>query len=158
MESEKLNKMGTMPMSSLIFNMSLPLMVSLLVLTLYNIVDRIFVAKVNEAALTATSLAYPIQMLMIAVGVGTAVGMNSILSRTLGKKDFQEASQIAMTGVVLSVFSSIAFMAAGLALSGNIAVAFTDDPAITGACRDYMWICMVFCLGNMVCMICQRLL
>ena len=82
----KENKMGTMPIGRLLFNMSLPMMVSMLVQALYNIVDSIFVAKLSENALTAVSLAFPLQMLLIAVATGTGVGMNALLSRALGAK------------------------------------------------------------------------
>ena len=109
MELEKKNKMETMQMGPLVFNMSLPMMVSLLVQSLYNIVDSIFVSRLSEQALTATSLVYPMQMLMIAVGVSTAVGVNALLSRTLGQKDFEESSRIAVTGVALSVLSAAIF-------------------------------------------------
>lgn len=158
MELEKKNKMETMEMRALVFNMSLPMMVSLLVQSLYNIVDSIFVARLSEQALTATSLAYPMQMLMIAVGVGTAVGVNAMLSRTLGKKDYQEASQIAMTGIALSVISALIFTLIGLAAANKIAQVLASDAATARQCGDYLWICMVFCLGNMVCMVFQRLL
>lgn len=83
------NKMGTMTMPKLIINMSLPLMISLLVQSLYNIVDSIFVARLGEEALTATSLAFPIQLLMIAVAVGTSVGINALLSKSIGAKDYE---------------------------------------------------------------------
>lgn len=158
MDSNQKNKLETMPMESLIFHMSLPMMVSLLAQSLYNIVDSIFVAKLSEDALAAASFAYPVQMLMIAVGVGTAVGLNAVLSKTLGKKGLPEASRVAMTGILLSVISSVVFTVIGLVFSGSIAAAFTDDPVIAGLCRDYLWICLVFCLGNMVCMTLQRLL
>ena len=85
--AEKQNKMASMPMNKLVFSMSLPLMVSLLVQSLYNIVDSIFVARLSEEAITATSLSYPVQMLMIAFSVGTSVGVNALLSRTLGAGD-----------------------------------------------------------------------
>ena len=81
------NKMGTMPVGKLLFNMSLPMMISMLVQALYNIVDSIFVAKLSENALTAVSMAFPIQTLLIAVGTGTGVGMNALLSKSLGEKD-----------------------------------------------------------------------
>ena len=84
------NKMGVMPIDKLIVSMSLPIMISMLVQALYNIVDSIFVAQINENALTAVSMAFPIQNLMIAVGVGTAVGMNALLARSLGEKDFDK--------------------------------------------------------------------
>ena len=89
------NKMGTMPIGRLLFNMSLPMMVSMLVQALYNIVDSIFVAKLSENALTAVSLAFPLQMLLIAVATGTGVGMNALLSRALGAKKTDEANKIA---------------------------------------------------------------
>lgn len=158
MENVRKNKMETMPMKTLILNMSLPMMISLLVQSLYNIVDSIFVAKLSEQALTATSLAFPIQMLMIAVGVGTAVGLNAILSKTLGKKDLEGASKVAMTGIVLSIMSAVVFMILGLCFARLIATLLTDDIVIAHLCGDYMWICMVFCLGNMACMVFQRLL
>lgn len=84
------NKMGTMPIGKLLFNMSLPMMVSMLVQALYNIVDSIFVAKLSENALTAVSLAFPLQTLLIAVGAGTGVGMNALLSRSLGEHDHEK--------------------------------------------------------------------
>jgi len=92
------NKLGNMPMKKLVFSMSLPLMVSLLVQSLYNIVDSIFVARISVDALTAASLSYPVQMLMIAFSVGTSVGVNAALSRSLGARDEQKATHIAVTG------------------------------------------------------------
>ena len=82
------NKMGTMPIGKLLFNMSLPMMISMLVQALYNIVDSIFVSRIDENALTAVSLAFPLQTLMIALGTGTGVGINALLSKSLGEKDF----------------------------------------------------------------------
>lgn len=145
-------------MGRLIWNMSLPMMVSLLVQSLYNIVDSIFVARISEQALTATSLAYPVQMLMIAVGVGTAVGLNVLLSRTLGQKDYEEASRVAMTGIVISVISAAIFMLLGLLGAQAISNVFAEDAETAQLCGSYLWICMVFCLGNMLCMQFQRLL
>jgi len=87
------NKMGTMPVVKLIFNMSLPIMFSMLVMALYNIVDSIFVAKINEEALTAVSLAFPFQNLMISFGVGTAIGVNALLSFSLGRKKSERRRQ-----------------------------------------------------------------
>ena len=158
MELKKQNKLETMAMRPLVFNMSLPMMVSLLMQSLYNIVDSIFVAQLSEQALTATSLAYPMQMLMIAVGVGTAVGVNALLSQTLGRKNYPEASQIAMTGIALSVISAAVFTVMGLLGADRIARLLASDAAAARQCGDYLWICMVFCLGNMACMVFQRLL
>ena len=87
------NKMGTMPIGRLVFNMSLPMMISMLVQALYNIVDSIFVAKLSENALTAVSLAFPLQTLIIAVATGTGVGVNALLSKSLGAHKYDEARQ-----------------------------------------------------------------
>ncbi len=147
-----------MPMGQLVFSMSLPMMASLLIQSLYNIVDSIFVARISERALTAASLAFPVQMLMIAVGVGTSVGVNALLSQTLGRKDYAEAGRAAQTGTVLSVFSSLVFMIAGMFFSQTLASHFTNDPEIASMCAEYLRICMVYCMGNLVCMVFQRLL
>ena len=93
------NKMGTMPIDKLIISMSLPIMISMLVQALYNIVDSIFVAQISENALTAVSMAFPIQNLMIAVGVGTAVGVNALLARSLGERDFDKVNKIAESSI-----------------------------------------------------------
>ena len=108
------NKMGVMPVNGLIISMSLPIMASMLVQALYNIVDSIFVAKINENALTAVSMAFPIQNLMIAVGVGTAVGVNALLARSLGEKDFKKVNKIAENAVFLTVLSYLLFLIIGV--------------------------------------------
>ncbi len=110
------NKMGTMPVGKLLFNMSLPMMVSMLVQALYNIVDSIFVAKLSENALTAVSLAFPLQTLLIAVATGTGVGMNALLSKSLGEHDFKKANKIADNGIFLYVLSYIAFLILGFTI------------------------------------------
>ena len=91
----KENKMGVMSVKKLVITMSLPMMISMLVQALYNIVDSIFVSQVCEDALTAVSLAFPVQNLMIGVATGTGVGINALLSRSLGAKDFEKANKIA---------------------------------------------------------------
>lgn len=85
------NKMGTMPVPKLLITMSLPMIISMLVQAFYNIVDSVFVARIDEAALTAVSMAYPIQNLMIAVCSGTCVGVNALLSRSLGERKPKDA-------------------------------------------------------------------
>ncbi|MDE6890525.1 MAG: MATE family efflux transporter, partial [Lachnospiraceae bacterium] len=95
------NKMGVMPVNKLLISMSLPMMISMLVQALYNIVDSIFVSRIDENALTAVSLAFPIQSLMIALGAGTGVGVNALLSKSLGEKDFEKANKTAVNGVFL---------------------------------------------------------
>lgn len=108
------NKMGVMDIKKLVITMSLPMMVSMLVQALYNVVDSIFVSQVCEDALTAVSLAFPAQNLMIGVATGTGVGINALLSRSLGEKNFEKANKIASQGVFLAVVSFIFFMLFGL--------------------------------------------
>ena len=111
------NKMGTMPVPKLLITMSLPMMISMLVQALYNIVDSIFVAQISENALTAVSLAFPVQSLMIAVSAGTCVGMNALLSRSLGEKNQEMADKAAMNGAFLAVMGFLAFFLVGLFLA-----------------------------------------
>jgi len=101
--------MAVLPLGRLLFSMSLPLMVSLLVQSLYNIVDGIFVARISEDALTATSLAYPIQLLMVAVSVGTGVGVNALISQKLGAKEHEKANHAATTGLILALCCAAVF-------------------------------------------------
>jgi putative MATE family efflux protein len=108
--------MGTMPEGRLLLNMSLPLMISMLVQAMYNVVDSIFVSRVSENALTAVSLAFPLQTLLIAVGAGTGVGMNSLLSKSLGEKNYERANKTAMNGIFLYICSYIVSAIAGLLL------------------------------------------
>ena len=97
------NKMGVMPVNKLILSMSIPMMLSMLIQALYNIVDSMFVAQISENALTAVSLAFPAQNLMIAVATGTGVGINATLSRSLGEKNFQKANRIAIHALFLAL-------------------------------------------------------
>lgn len=147
-----------MPMGKLVFNMSLPLMLSLLVQSLYNIVDSIFVAKISENALAATSLAYPVQILMVAFAVGTGVGVNALLARKIGAKKYEEANLVATTGLLLSVVTAVVFMAVGAGFAEKIAHAFSKDPEIAGQCAVYLRVCMLFCIGMFLETLAQRLL
>ena len=108
------NKMGVMPINKLILSMSIPMMLSMLIQALYNIVDSMFVAQISENALTAVSLAFPAQNLMIAVATGTGVGINATLSRSLGEKNFQKANRIAIHALFLAFMSFLAFAVFGL--------------------------------------------
>ena len=105
--------MGTMPVPKLVITMALPLMLSLLVQSFYNIVDGIFVGRISEEAFAATSLAYPVQLLMVAVSVGTGVGVNAVVSRMVGAKRYEDANRTATTGLILSVISCLIFMIFG---------------------------------------------
>ncbi len=152
------NKMGTMKMPALVLNMSLPLMISLLVQSLYNIVDSIFVARIGEDALTAVSLAYPIQILMIAVSVGTSVGVNALLARSIGAKKYKDTTDIATTGLVLAVAGAVVFLILGLTCVGWFVDMFTDDAVIGGYTRQYLSIVMIFSLGSFIETMYQRFL
>ncbi len=108
------NKMGVMPVNKLLLNMSLPMMLSMLVQALYNIVDSIFVSRVSENALTAVSLAFPIQTLMIALGTGTGVGINALLAKQLGEKNYEQVNKTAMNGSFLAVLCYLVFLIIGI--------------------------------------------
>ena len=122
--------MGTMPVNKLLISMSLPMMASMLVQALYNIVDSIFVSRVCEDALTAVSMAFPIQTLMIAVGVGTGVGVNALLSKSLGEKNYEQANRAATNGLFLNVIGMLVFMVFGLVASRFYYAVQTDSPEI----------------------------
>lgn len=124
------NKMGVMPVNKLLISMSLPMMVSMLVQALYNIVDSIFVARINEDALTAVSLAFPMQTLMIALAGGTCVGVNAMLSKALGEKNFKKVNQIAINGVFLAALSCLLFIFIGIFGVRLFYQSQTDDAVI----------------------------
>ncbi len=117
MEVRKENKMGTMRVGRLLASMAIPMMVSMLVQAFYNVVDSIFVSKLGVEALTAVSLAFPLQSLMIAFGAGTAVGINALLSRSLGEKNYRSANAAANTGIFLSFCSFVVFSLIGIFFS-----------------------------------------
>ena len=152
------NKMGVMPVNKLIISMSLPIMISMLVQAFYNIVDSMFVAMLNENALAAVSLAFPIQNLMIAVGVGTAVGVNALLARSLGEKNQEKVNKIAENSVFLVVMSYLAFLMIGIFFSGAFFRSQTDIEEIVAYGTDYMRVCCCFSLGVFVQLMFERLL
>ena len=145
--SQTENKMGTMPVSKLLFTMSLPMMISMLVQAMYNIIDSIFVAQISEAALTAVSLAFPIQNLMIAVSAGTCVGVNALLSRSLGEGRRDLANLAAVNGVFLAFVSYAVFAIMGLTLSRFYFSSQTSNPEIIELGVQYMIICTVLGFG-----------
>lgn len=152
------NKMGTLPINKLILSMSLPMMISMVIQSLYNIVDSMFVAQLGEEALTAVSLAFPIQNLMIAVMVGTGVGMNALLSRNLGEKKFDEANKTALNGVFLAVVHYILFLVLSLTIVRPFFLAQTSDPEIVRSGIIYLSIVMAFSLGQFFQVTYERLL
>lgn len=135
------NKMGVMPVNKLLISMALPMMISMLVQALYNIVDSMFVAQISENALTAVSLAFPAQNLMIAVGTGTGVGINALVSRSLGEKNRERANLIANNGLLLYIISGIVFALFGLFGSKLFFLAQTKDPEIVALGTQYLRIC-----------------
>mgnify|MGYP000249734099 CR=1 FL=1 len=153
----KQNKLAVMPVRRLLYTMSGPLALSLLVQSLYNIVDSIFVARLSEEALTATSLAYAVQMLMIALSVGTAVGLNALLSRRIGAGQVEAACRAATTGLWLTLISALIFVVGGL-FSNTIAEWMTDNATLRTLCADYLTIVMLGCWGLFLQTYAQRLL
>lgn len=143
------NKMGVMPISKLIISMSIPMMISMFVQSLYNIVDSIFVSQLGEKALTAVSLAFPVQNLMIAVGAGTAVGINALLSKSLGEKNKERVDKAAGNGIFLALLSAIAFALFGLFLTRFFFEAQTDIEEIINYGSDYLRICTILSFGAM---------
>ncbi len=152
------NKMGVMPVNKLIITMSLPIMISMLVQALYNIVDSIFVAMINENALTAVSMAFPVQNLMIAVGAGTGVGVNALLARSLGAKDYKRVNKIATNAVFLVIASYLAFLAVGLFLVEPFYKSQTDIGEIVAYGKEYLTICSCFSFGVFTQVMFERLL
>ncbi len=150
MEQTRNNKMGSAPMFKLIMSMSLPAMFSMIIQALYNIVDSIFVAQINENALTAVSLAYPVQMLIISVAVGTGVGLNSLVSRRLGEGKQEEADSAASHGLFLGIATWVIFALLGLFLTDTFFHMFTDDPEIFAMGTQYLSCVLIFSVGVFV--------
>lgn len=157
-QERKANKMGTMPVNKLLISMSLPMMVSMLVQALYNIVDSIFVSRIDENALTAVSMAFPIQSLMIAIGVGTGVGVNALLSRSLGEKNYEKVDKTAVNGVFLSVMSYLLFLLVGIFAVSPFYLSQTDDAQIIEYGKQYLTIICCCSFGMYTQFIFERLL
>ena len=154
------NKMGTMPIGKLLFNMSLPMMISMLVQALYNIVDSIFVAKLSENALTAVSLAFPLQTLLIAVATGTGVGMNALLSRSLGEHKFKEANKIGVNAAFLYFLSYLVFLILGFTVVKPFYASQIKgaDAEIMEMGIEYLRTVMIFSFGLLAQIYFERLL
>ena len=152
------NKMGTMPEGRLIVTMSFPIMLSMLVQALYNIVDSAFVARISEDALTAVSLAFPVQLLMIAVATGAGVGVNALLSRRLGQKKQAEADAVAVNGIFLSVCFWLIFAVLGLLFGRQFIALFTDVPAVIEMGTSYVTVVTVASCGVFLLFVAERLM
>jgi len=158
MAVRKENKMGVLPVKKLIIIMSLPMMISMLVQALYNVVDSIFVSQINENALTAVTLAFPMQNLMIAVGSGTGVGINALLSRSLGEKRYDRSDAAANMGVFLTFLCFILFLIIGLLFSRSFIMTQTDNSEILEYGTTYLSIVSCLSLGIFFQMTFERLL
>ena len=144
---ERENIMGTMEINPLLVKLSVPMMISMLVQALYNVVDSVFVSWVSEEALTAVSLAFSLQNMMIAVGVGTGVGVNAMLSKSLGEKNQKRANATAENGIFLSACSFLVFLVIGLTCIKPYFYAQTSDDAIALQGIQYLSVCCIFSLG-----------
>ena len=152
------NKMGVMPVNRLLLNMAVPMIISMLVQALYNVVDSVFVAKLSEDALNAVSLAFPVQNLMISVAVGTGVGINALLSRSLGQKDQKLADQTALNGLFLALLSCLVFTVLGLTCSRLFYTVQTDIAGIVDRGTQYLTICCGMSAGLFAAVTFDRLL
>lgn len=157
-ENIRENKMGTMPIGRLLANMAAPMMVSMLFQALYNIVDSVFVARLSQDAMNAVSLAFPLQTLCIAFSVGTGVGMNALLSRSLGEKNQEAANRAAGTGLFLTLCTAAFFAVLGLTLALPFFLFQTDNAQIVSYGRDYVMICVGGSIGLFLQVYGERLL
>ena len=147
MEQTKENKMGTMPVNKLLVTMSLPMVISIIVQALYNIVDSIFVSRLSEDALTAVSMAFPMQNLMISVAVGTGVGINAMLSRALGEKKFEAANKTAENGIFIEVLGYVLFLLIGIFVTKPFFLAQAGAGDIANMGIEYTRICLLMSFG-----------
>ncbi|MDD6920061.1 MAG: MATE family efflux transporter [Eubacteriales bacterium] len=151
------NKMGTMKISKLLMTMSGPAIASMFINSLYNIVDSIFVSYVGEKALAAVSIAYPIQMFMIAMGIGTGVGINSLIARRLGAKRFDDANKAASSGIKLAFFNWIVFLIIGFFFVEKFINVFTDDPLLRTYGIEYLSVVCYGCVFMMVSVLLEKI-
>lgn len=141
------NKMGTEPIPSLLVKMSLPIIISFLVQSVYNLVDSIFVARLSEKALTAVSLCFPVQNIMISFAVGIGIGTTALISRYLGMDDKKRVSSIATHGLILAIISMLAFVLFGIFFSDFYARSQSTDSEIIEYTKDYLFVILLFCGG-----------
>ncbi len=152
------NKMGTMPITKLLLNMSLPIMFSMLVQAFYNIADSIFVARISEGALTAMSIAFPVQTLMISFGIGTAIGVNALLAMRLGQKDFNAVNKIAVNGFFLAVCTFVFFCIFCFFGLNAYVCSQTSDTQIIEFSNDYLNIILYGAIGLFLGIMSDRIL
>ena len=152
------NKMGVMPVGKLLVNMALPMIISMLVQALYNVVDSIYVSRISESAVTALSLAFPVQNMQIGFGVGISVGVNSLLSKSLGEKNQEAANRTAGNGMILMFIVTAAFMLFGMfGVRPYYEIQSTVAETVEGGIA-YSRICCLFVLGSFMQLLAERLL
>lgn len=152
------NKLGSDKIGHLICTMSIPIMFSMMVMALYNVVDSIFLSHYSQKALASLSLVFPLQMATIAVGTGTAIGINSLTSRSLGERNREKANRVALTGIFLEIVSSLVFVLFGLLFSASFSRMFSSDIEIINDTKVYLTICLGFCPFLMVSSVLERLM
>lgn len=153
-----MNKMEHMEIKKLVISMSLPIIISMVIQALYNIVDSIFVAKISSDALTAVSLCYPVQTIIVAIACGTAVGFNTLLARYLGEKKFDYANNTMMHGILLGFSNGLVFLVLGFLFSNTFLSWFTRDAQILGLANTYIRICTMFSFSVFVQIIFERIM
>ncbi|WP_456074042.1 MATE family efflux transporter [Holdemanella biformis] len=153
-----MNKMEHMEIKKLVISMSLPIIISMVIQALYNIVDSIFVAKISSDALTAVSLCYPVQTIIVAIACGTAVGFNTLLARYLGEKKFDYANNTMMHGILLGFLNGLVFLVLGFLFSNTFLSWFTRDVQILGLANTYIRICTMFSFSVFVQIIFERIM
>lgn len=153
-----MNKMEHMEIKKLVISMSLPIIISMVIQALYNIVDSIFVAKISSDALTAVSLCYPVQTIIVAIACGTAVGFNTLLARYLGEKKFDYTNNTMMHGILLGFLNGLVFLVLGFLFSNTFLSWFTRDVQILGLANTYIRICTMFSFSVFVQIIFERIM
>ena len=156
--AQKLNKMHTMPVGKLLFNMALPLAISMLVQAFYNVVDSIYVSQISESAVTSLSLAFPIQNLMIGCATGSAVGMNALFSKSLGEHNHEKANKTAGNGILASLAMAAMFVIFGVLGAEGYYAMQSDVPETISGGAAYVGICCIWCLGIFAEILGERLL
>ena len=158
MENLKENKMGTEPIGRLLFSVSFPIIISMLIQALYNMVDSYYIGKISEEAFTAVSIAFPLQNIIVGIGVGTGVGMNSLLSRSLGEKNFDKANLSAENGIFLSILYGLFLLILAFILPKFYYESQNVSEIIVEYGIEYLSIIMAFSIGVFVQINCERLL
>ncbi|MBU4541911.1 MATE family efflux transporter [uncultured Acetobacterium sp.] len=149
-QAEKKNKLGVVPIPKLLFSMSIPAIISMMIQAMYNVVDSIFVAQIGEEALTAVSLAFPIQIVIISCFVGMGIGINSSISRRLGQNKKNEATNVAEHGFLLAILIAVVLGILGFFTAEAFISLFTDNANIIAQGRAYLMIVTVFCFGSFI--------